>query len=45
MAWGISGVRNWYKNATGRVSQNWPLHTLEYWQLTKEPIESEYRIT
>jgi 4-hydroxyacetophenone monooxygenase len=44
MAWGISGVRSWYKNATGRVSQNWPLHTLEYWQLTREPVESEYRI-
>jgi 4-hydroxyacetophenone monooxygenase len=43
MAWGISGVQNWYKNAAGRVSQNWPLHTLEYWLLTREPVESEYR--
>ena len=25
MAWGASDVNSWYKNATGRVAQNWPL--------------------
>lgn len=43
MAWGVPEVHNWYKNATGRVSQNWPLHTLEYWVLTREPAADEYR--
>lgn len=42
MAWGVRDVRNWYKNATGRVSQNWPLHTLEYWTLTRKPSEADY---
>ena len=42
MAWGIPGVHNWYKNATGRVSQNWPLHTLEYWRLTRQPAPDDY---
>jgi 4-hydroxyacetophenone monooxygenase len=35
MAWGADGVSNWYKSASGRVSQNWPLTTLEYWNLTR----------
>jgi 4-hydroxyacetophenone monooxygenase len=42
MAWGLPGVHNWYKNATGRVSQNWPLHTLEYWVLTRQPSTDDY---
>ena len=43
MAWGTEGVGNWYKNPTGRVSQNWPLTTVEYWNLTREPDPGHYR--
>ena len=37
MAWGASDVHSWYKNAFGRVSQNWPFTLLEYWQRTRTP--------
>jgi len=43
MAWGAEGVDNWYKSPTGRVSQNWPLATIEYWDLTRGPAPDHYR--
>jgi 4-hydroxyacetophenone monooxygenase len=42
MAWGVDGVDNWYKSASGRVSQNWPLATIEYWDLTRRPDPAHY---
>jgi 4-hydroxyacetophenone monooxygenase len=42
MAWGAEGVDNWYKSPTGRVSQNWPLATIEYWDLTRAPDPGHY---
>jgi 4-hydroxyacetophenone monooxygenase len=42
MAWGVDGVDNWYKSASGRVSQNWPLPTIEYWDLTRRPDPAHY---
>ena len=42
MAWGVEGVDNWYKSASGRVSQNWPLATIEYWDLTRRPDPAHY---
>ncbi|MGX1163664.1 4-hydroxyacetophenone monooxygenase [Arthrobacter sp. SLBN-100] len=42
MAWGIEGVNNWYKSSSGRVSQNWPFSTVEYWRLTKDFREEDY---
>lgn len=44
MAWGVSSVNSWYKNATGRTAQNWPFSLLEYWQLTKEPNLDDYAL-
>jgi 4-hydroxyacetophenone monooxygenase len=41
-AWGVSTVNSWYKNAKGRVTQNWPFSLLEYWQLTREPDPADY---
>lgn len=41
-AWGAAGARSWYKNATGRVSQNWTLSTLEFWRLTRQPNLQDY---
>lgn len=45
MAWGASSVNSWYKNATGRVAQNWPFPLLEYWQLTQAPDPEDYELT
>ena len=45
MAWGWSPVNSWYKNAHGRVAQNWPFTLLEYWQRTKQPDPAEFELT
>jgi 4-hydroxyacetophenone monooxygenase len=42
MAWGASDVNTWYKNASGRISQNWPFTLLEYWQRTRQPDPDDY---
>jgi 4-hydroxyacetophenone monooxygenase len=44
MAWGHSDVNSWYKNASGRVSQNWPFTLLEYWQRTLEPNKDDFEL-
>jgi 4-hydroxyacetophenone monooxygenase len=41
-AWGASSVNSWYKNAKGRVTQNWPHSLLEYWKQTREVNPSDY---
>jgi 4-hydroxyacetophenone monooxygenase len=42
MAWGASDVNTWYKNASGRITQNWPFTLLEYWERTREPNPDDY---
>ena len=42
MAWGVPGVRSWYKNEHGRVAQNWPFQLLEYWQRTRLVDPDDY---
>jgi 4-hydroxyacetophenone monooxygenase len=42
MAWGASTVNTWYKNARGRITQNWPFSLLEYWRRTREPNPDDY---
>jgi 4-hydroxyacetophenone monooxygenase len=42
MAWGVSDVNSWYKNASGRVTQNWPFPLLEYWKRTRAVNPSDY---
>jgi 4-hydroxyacetophenone monooxygenase len=44
MAWGASEVNSWYKNAHGRVSQNWPFTLLEYWERTRAVEPEEYEL-
>jgi len=44
MAWGASSVNSWYKNASGRVTQNWPFSLLEYWQRTRHPDLTDYEL-
>jgi 4-hydroxyacetophenone monooxygenase len=42
MAWGTPGVNSWYKNAAGRVSQNWPFPIVDYWNATVEPDPTDF---
>jgi 4-hydroxyacetophenone monooxygenase len=42
MAWGRSDVNTWYKNARGRITQNWPFTLLEYWQRTRQPDPEDF---
>jgi 4-hydroxyacetophenone monooxygenase len=44
MAWGASTVNSWYKNASGRVTQNWPGTLLEFWEQTRSPEPDEYEL-
>ena len=44
MAWGLSDVNSWYKNASGRTAQNWPFSLLEYWEQTREINSDDYNI-
>ena len=44
MAWGISTVNTWYKNAAGHVTQNWPFTLLEYWERTREAGSRRLRV-
>jgi 4-hydroxyacetophenone monooxygenase len=41
MAWGQQGFTSWYKNANGRVSQNWPFALVDYWQATRKPAATD----
>lgn len=42
-AWGFSKVNSWYKNAKGRVTQNYPFSTAELWSRLKEFRDDEFR--
>lgn len=42
-AWGIDSVSNWYKGATGVVTQNWPLSLASYWHLTQDLEEGAHQ--
>jgi 4-hydroxyacetophenone monooxygenase len=42
MAWGSENVSSWYKNAKGRVSQNWPFPLVDYWKATIKPNANDF---
>ncbi len=44
MAWGLPEVSSWYKNATGRVSQNWPFPIVDYWNATVAPNPADFTL-
>src|SRR5204863_1221889 len=44
MAWGASSVNTWYKNASGRITQNWPFSLLEFWQWTRRPDPADFML-
>ncbi len=45
MAWGAPQVTSWYKNAKGRVSQNWPLAAGRLLSATRAPNPADYEVT
>jgi 4-hydroxyacetophenone monooxygenase len=44
MAWGAPGVQSWYKNAKGRVSQNWPFALIDFWTATQAPDPDDFEL-
>jgi 4-hydroxyacetophenone monooxygenase len=44
MAWGAPQVTSWYKNAKGRVSQNWPFPLVDYWNATLKPNPADFEL-
>jgi 4-hydroxyacetophenone monooxygenase len=42
MIWTHPGVRNYYRNAKGRVVTNSPWRFIDYWQLTREPDPADF---
>ena len=42
VVYGAASVKSWYKNASGRLTQNWPLPTVEYWRDTREVNNDDY---
>ena len=45
MAWGSENVNSWYKNASGRVTQNWPYTLWEFWEQSKSADPNDYEFT
>ncbi len=44
MVWGVADVPTWYRNAHGRVTQNWPFDLLSYWARTLAPDLADYEL-
>lgn len=45
MAWGASSVSSWYKNDSGRVTQNWPLSIDAFFTMTERPRREDFVFT
>ena len=44
MVWGVAHVPTWYRNADGRVTQNWPFDLHSYWERTLQPDLADYEL-
>ena len=44
MAWAAPDVNSWYKNAHGRVAQNWPFALVDYWNATRAPERTDFEV-
>jgi cation diffusion facilitator CzcD-associated flavoprotein CzcO len=40
----LAGCRNWYTNAAGKLTNNWPLPTVTYWWRTRRVRLSDYEV-
>ena len=45
MAWAAPDVNSWYKNAKGRVAQNWPFALVDYWNATQVPEKADFSVS
>ena len=45
MAWGQSGVNTWYKNADGKITQNWPFTLREFWDQTRSADPEDFVVS
>ena len=43
LVWTHPGMRNWYRNAQGRVFAVMPWRLVDYWRMTHEPDLSEFK--
>jgi len=41
-AWGVADVHTWYRNAAGRIAQNWPFNLYDFWDQTREVNPDDY---
>lgn len=44
MPWGYSEANTWYRNAKGRVAQNWPLRLIDFWNQSREVKPEAYEL-
>jgi len=44
MVWGVADVPTWYRNAHGRVTQNWPFDLHAYWSRSRAPDLADYEL-
>jgi 4-hydroxyacetophenone monooxygenase len=42
LVWAHPGMRNWYRNAAGRVFVPMPWRLVDYWTMTREPVMEEF---
>ena len=40
-----AGCRSWYKTAEGRITNNWPGFTVQYWWRTRRPDFAAFRLS
>lgn len=45
VVYGASAVNSWYKNAQGRLTQNWPLPTIEFFKATQNVNAEDYNFS
>lgn len=45
MTWGWSSVSSWYKNSSGRVTQNYPFSMVEFYQRTHTVNQDDYEFS
>ena len=44
MPWGYAKANSWYRNAKGRVAQNWPLRLIDFWNQSREVKPEAYDV-
>lgn len=40
----VAGCTSWYRNASGKITNNWPGFSTEFWARTRWPRRADYRL-